>query len=134
MTDRKERVTDRKSVSSAGASCFQCVHARALLTHLLAGGRGYVGLQRGDIMDGLDRDQINTDDDAGDGHVLGRHLQPSAWGRAQVYQHSRLLEELELPIELNQFERRPGPVSGLLGQAIELVLSSFSYLCLLTHY
>ena len=53
---------------------YSIVALRVTRTHLFTGGRGYVGLQRGDVVDGLDGDQIHADDDAGDGHVLGRHL------------------------------------------------------------
>ena len=52
-----------------------------------------------------------TNDDAGDGHVLGGHLQPTSGSRTQIDEDPRTLQELILSVQLQQFEGRTGAVT-----------------------
>ena len=66
---------------------------------------------RGDVIDhgngardGLDEGQIHAHDQRGHGHVLLGHLHPGSRSGAQIDADPGLLQELKLPVELDQLE------------------------------
>ncbi len=55
-----------------------------------------------------DKDDL-TYNEAGDWHVLRCHLQPPSRSGAQIDAHSRPLQKLIFPVQLQEFERRSSP-------------------------
>mmetsp|Transcript_24312 Transcript_24312/g.67596 ORF Transcript_24312/g.67596 Transcript_24312/m.67596 type:complete len:335 (+) Transcript_24312:1729-2733(+) len=107
-------------------------HAVALLAveHLLqslpAGLRGNVAHKGLAAADGADGVQVHTDAEAVNGHVLGCHLEPAAWGGAQIDDAAAVLKESIPPVELDELEGGAGTVPLLLGKMVELVQPMFS--------
>ena len=64
--------------------------------------------------------------------LLG-HLHPRSRSSAQVDADARLLQELELAVELDQLERGPGPKADLFGRPVRLVPTGLSQLGFLAH-
>ena len=103
-------------------------------SHLFAPGRGDVLLERDDVRDGFDRHEIHPHDQARHGHVLRCDLQPAPRCGAQIHEHTRLLQKLEFPVQLDQLERGASPVTSLLCKVVKLVLSPFPQLRLASHF
>ena len=95
-------------------------------TNLSALVRGNVLLQGHHVRDGFDVDEVYANNDAGQWSEVASHLQPTSGSSAQVHNHTRLLQELVLSIQLDQLEGRPGAVPSLLCQVVEPVFPALS--------
>jgi len=81
---------------------------------------GDVGLDGGDPIDRLDREEVDPDDPAA-GDLLC-HLQPPAGGGPQVQDGVAPPDQPEPLVDLLELEGRPGPVPLGLGLPVEVVL------------
>ena len=92
--------------------------------YLFASCAGDIFLERYNLWNRLDGNQINSDHYTGDWRKLCSDLQPTSRSRTQVNKNAGILQELILPVELDQLERGPRAVPSLLRKVVELVLAS----------
>ena len=111
------------------------------LYHVSTVQRGNVLLKCLDIVYRLNREQVNANDRAFDGHLLGCHLTPtkspsepsilpSSRSCTEINQHMSFGQKVELPIQLDKLKSRTSSVALLLGKGIPLISCS---LCLFGH-
>jgi hypothetical protein len=86
---------------------------------------GDVLLDGGDSTNGSDGQQIHTNDERADGHVLLAHLQPSSRCCTEIDHTLAATEEIIFLVQLDQLEGSTRAVSLLFGQMIELIMACF---------
>lgn len=77
--------------------------------------------------DGGDGDEIDTEDEAADGDLLGDDLHPTAGGGAEIEDGSGFVEEGVLGVELDELVGGTGAETALLGEAVVLVQTMLSF-------
>lgn len=89
---------------------------------------GDVSLEGDCLGNGFDGSKIDTDNERLDGHRLSCDLQPRTGSGTQIDQTSRLLEEAELLVQLDQLEGSTRAVSFFFGEIIVFIQTAFAVL------
>lgn len=112
--------------------CLKEIHLHIGFPGLESGAQSRSALFRCDILDkcdnvgqGLDRGQIDTNNQTADGHHLCGDLQPSSWGSTQIDEDLGSLQEVVLFVELDQLERRTGTITLFLGHVVVLIQTPY---------